>query len=238
MLKFFNVTQDIVRSRLDTFRRKFPNLGIILVAALLLELISAVQYWYTRGLLAQELEHHAESELRLKAVIVKGILNAIETSLRDHAYDARHHLGDHESLYPVAGRLVRAHPNIMSGGIAFKPYYYSTDERLYEPFALCRGDSISFMQLADADHDYTQMEFYVQALAQGDVYWSAPYIDEKGGLGLITTVSMPLDDADGRTVAVLGADVSLNWLGDTLNNRHMYPSSFDILLTETSPSSG
>ena len=233
MLKFFNVTQDIVRSRLDTFRRKFPNLGIILVAALLLELISAVQYWYTRGLLAQELEHHAESELRLKAVIVKGILNAIETSLRDHAYDARHHLGDHESLYPVAGRLVRAHPNIMSGGIAFKPYYYSTEERLYEPFALCRGDSISFMQLADADHDYTQMEFYVQALAQGDVYWSAPYIDEKGGLGLITTVSMPLDDADGQTVAVLGADVSLNWLGDTLNNRHMYPSSFDILLTES-----
>lgn len=218
---------------LDTFRRKFPNLGIILVAALLLEVISAAQYWYTRGLLAQELEHHAESELRLKAVIVKGNLNAIEAVLRDHLHDASRHLSDHESLYSVAGRLVRAHPNIIGGGIVFKPYYFSDDERLYEPYAALRGDSLCYMQLAGDDHDYTQMEFYVQPLARDDVYWSDPYVDEKGGLGLITTVSMPVKDVDGQPVAVLGADVSLDWLGDTLNNRHMYPSSFGILLTES-----
>ena len=217
---------------LDTFRRKFPNLGIILVAALLLELISAVQYWYTRGLLAQELEYHAESELRLKAVILKGNLNAIEAVLRDHAYDASRHLNDRESLYSVSRRIVSAHPNIIGSGLAFKPYYFSEDERLYEPYAVMRGDSLCCMQLAGDDHDYTQMELYVQPLAQDGIYWSDPYMDEKGGLGLITTVSMPVKDADGQPVAVLGADVSLDWLGDTLNSRHMYPSSFDVLLTE------
>ena len=40
------------------------SLGVIIVAAILLEIISAVQYYYTRGLLEQELEHRAESELR------------------------------------------------------------------------------------------------------------------------------------------------------------------------------
>ena len=42
------------------------SLIVIIAAAVLLELISAVQYYYTRSLLADELELRAESELTTK----------------------------------------------------------------------------------------------------------------------------------------------------------------------------
>jgi serine phosphatase RsbU (regulator of sigma subunit)/anti-sigma regulatory factor (Ser/Thr protein kinase) len=60
----------------STFRQRKNNIIIISVAALLLEMISAVQYYYTRGMLTAELEKLAETELRMKAILIKGIINA------------------------------------------------------------------------------------------------------------------------------------------------------------------
>ena len=44
---------------------------IIIAAAILLQAILAVQYYYTRSLLADELEKRAESEITMKAIIIK-----------------------------------------------------------------------------------------------------------------------------------------------------------------------
>ena len=51
------------------------GLTVIIVAAILLQGISAFQYYYTRSLLAEELEKRAESEITTKVVIVKNALN-------------------------------------------------------------------------------------------------------------------------------------------------------------------
>ena len=48
----------------------------VALAAVLLLVIVAVQYLYMRSILAKELERHAESELRMKAILIKGLLNS------------------------------------------------------------------------------------------------------------------------------------------------------------------
>jgi hypothetical protein len=57
------------------------GLIIIIAAAILLQGILAVQYYYTRSLLADELENRAESEITSKAIVVKNTLNLAENSL-------------------------------------------------------------------------------------------------------------------------------------------------------------
>ena len=69
------------------------SLGVIIVAAILLELISAVQYYYTRGLLEQELEHRAESELMAKMNLICKSSVTIGTSTA--LYDERNHACNH-----------------------------------------------------------------------------------------------------------------------------------------------
>ena len=62
------------------------------MAALLLELLSAVQYYNTRDLTETELEKRAEGELTLKAIFIKSTLNSAEDILKNHMCDIRENL--------------------------------------------------------------------------------------------------------------------------------------------------
>ena len=55
----------------------------VVIAAILLLSIVAAQYLYMRNMLEKELEQHAESELRTKAILIKGMLNSYENTVRD-----------------------------------------------------------------------------------------------------------------------------------------------------------
>ena len=209
------------------------GIGVILVAALLLELIAGVQIRYAHQMLENEAELHAENEMRMKAILIKGTLNSIQYALCDHARETKNYLQYPDSLYALAHCLLESHPNILGCGIAFVPYYYPQKGRLFEPWCVMRDGEPHFMQMADEEnHDYTQIDFYTNTLATDTIYWSSPYFDKIGGLGLITTVAVPIHDDSGKTIGIMGADVSLDWLNDTINKRHIYPSSIDILLSK------
>ncbi len=212
--------------------REHSSLYVILTAAVLLELVSGIQYFYTRGLLEDELESHAESELTTKAILIKGTLNAAENALSDHVWDALRNLEKPDSLFHVAERLTIAHPLFVSSAVAMRADYYPDRGRWFEPWAGWNGDTLRTEQIGGADHDYLSMTFYTSVVESDSARWSPPYQDEKGGHGLITTYALPLHDVSGEVLGVLGADMSLNWLGDTLNNRRKYNSSFILLLTE------
>ena len=212
--------------------REHSSLYVILTAAVLLELISGIQYYYTHGLLEKELESHAENELTMKAILIKSTLNAAESIVSDHLWDIHRHLASPDSLFNVASRLTKAHPQFISSAIALRPHYYPGKGRLFEPWARRVGDSLRVEQIGGDDHDYTTFEFYERVVEHDSAAWTAPYIDEKGSGGLITTYAIPLHDASGECIGVVGADVDLSWMGDTLNNRNKYPSSFALLLTE------
>lgn len=207
------------------------GLGIILTAALLIVLISGVQYYYSHKMLESQLERNAELELRMKAILVKGTINAMEYVLRDHSNDLQRSRVEADSMFKAVERLLAANPHVVGAGVAFAPGYYPERDSLFEPWAYYADSAVASKQLAGAQHDYTKMDFYTGAIANGNVYWSEPYTDENG-LGVITTASIPVYDGAGDFMAVLGIDVSLNWLGDTINSRHLYDSSFDMLITQ------
>ena len=211
---------------------KHSGLWIILAAALLIALIIGVQYYYTGRIMGRELERRAENELTLKAILIKGNLNAMEYALSDHAREAARSCAHSDSMFAVVKNLLDAHPNIVGGGIGFVPYYYPDKGRLFEPWAGSHSNGNVLKDLAGPNHDYTTMPFYTEAMDRKGIFWSDPYVDADGGLGFIITAALPVLDANGDAIGVLGADVRLSWLGDTINSRYMYPSSFDLLLTE------
>lgn len=107
--------------RASVVLRAHRGLLIITAAAILLETISAVQYYYTRSLLADELESRAESELTTKAVIVKSALNLSETSLRGHIWDVMRNMSRPDSLFGAVEWVLRTHPRLFGCGLCLKP---------------------------------------------------------------------------------------------------------------------
>ncbi len=228
-MAFMNHLRQLLRSQ---YARK--NLGIIILATIMLQVVLLAQHFYTHHMLERELERRAESELTMKAILIKGMLNDVNHMASNHEWDIKRNLSQPDSAFEALVRMVKYNPNIVSVGLAFTPNYYpQIKDSLYEPYALHEGNNIITKQIANAGHNYTKMDFYTKALNSDTGIWSDPYVDTVGIDKLICTYSVPIHDSNGKLAAVCGIDVSLDWLRDTINIHHAHPSSFNLLLTES-----
>ncbi len=214
-------------------RRISTNWGVtvIVVAVVMVGLVSVSQYYYTRRIIQVEAEKNVVLSLVLKAIIVKGMLNANEKIVINERHEMERHLGNTDSLFIISRRIIKQNKDIVGVGVAMKPGYDPQHSGLFEPWSYRIGDSIVARQVAGSSHDYTKKEFYINGI-KGENSWSEPYYDTDATGELVSTYSMPLQNAGGDIVGVLGIDVSLSWLGDSINAHNTQQSSFSILLTE------
>ena len=216
--------------KLPAKKMRYAGIIIIVAAAILLEVISAGQYHYMHNVLADELEHRAGTELGMKAIVLKSFVNMSERTLQGHLWDMKYDLATPDSMFSIASWMLKTNPQLTGCGIAFKPGYYPDRGELFEPYAIRQGDSIIVKQVAGPEHDYRTSGFYPEGVKKKKPCWVDPYIDDITKLRTLS-FALPVWDYDHNFVAVFGLDVSLDWLGDTLNVRHIYPSSYDLLLS-------
>ena len=204
----------------------------IILAAIVLILISGAQFYYFQKILADELDIRAESELTMKAIVIKSALNLSENSLRGHLWDMERNIASPDSLDGVMERVLRSHPNLVGCWIAFVPNYYPDKGRLFEPYAYWDHGNIGTKVIGTDGHDYTESVYFQRVVSTKTSVWVNPYVDSYTGTNMVSYAVPIHDHKKKQTVAVFGLDVSTKWLGDTLNHRHIYESSYDLLLTK------
>lgn len=211
--------------------RKRRGLLVVVAAVLLVELLSAAQYLLTHRLMEEDLERHSELELTMKAIIMQRIIEDSEHSLKSHIMEVKRNLEYPDSMFNIVKQIAKYSPYTKGCGIAFAPGYYKGKGRLFEPYALKTDSGIQCLQIAGEKFDYTRDGFYKDIQKKKANSWVDPYYDAFLRKKLIT-YAVPIYEFTGDTIAVFGVDIDTDNLGDTLNSRHMYPSSFDFLLTE------
>ena len=221
---------------IGNYLNKHRGAVIIVMASLLLVLVSVVQYFYTRHMLEYEMSKRAESELTTKAIIIRSTLKMMEKTLEEHLWDVERQIDHPDSMFEAVKRIIMVNPNVKSSAIAFVPNYYPEKGRLFEPYAIKEDDGIRIGDLTEdiKNHDYTLHPAVIKMMEEDEPFWSDPYDSDEDEYTTtpLTTYSYPLHDKQGHIIALCGLDISLKWLGDTLNARHLYPSSFVILMTE------
>ena len=160
-------------------------------AAVILLLIMTGLFLYLRNMLENQLEKHAESELTMKAMVIRGMLNMTEQTLVDHIWDVQQCLDQPDSTYSMLERMTLASPQILGSGLPFIPDYFPQKGHLFEPYVMEVDDSIEWHQIASDQHDYTAMDFYTKAIERDGFYWADPYYGGDGTHKLITTCSLP-----------------------------------------------
>jgi len=210
---------------------KRKTLLIIISAFVVVELLSMAQYFFTHRLLEEELERHSELELTMKAIITKKIIEESERILKSHIMELKNDLEYPDSMFSVVARIAKYSPQLKGCGIAFDPGYYKSKGKLFEPYALKTDSGILCLQIAGKNFDYTKDGFYKDIQEKKANSWVGPYNDKYLKKRLIS-YAVPIYEFTGDTIAVFGIDIDTDNLGDTLNYRHLYPSSFDFLLTE------
>ena len=211
--------------------RKGSRLILILLTALLLELVAALQYTYTRNLLIKEEERITRMELTMESDVILNTLEEAELSMRENEWSVQKSLAHPDSLFGAVGRMIRSNPSVAGACIAVLPDYYPEKGRLFEPYAHKEGGRIVVDQIAGPDHDYTLGPDFQRALREETDFWSDPYAYGTDPVQQLTTYTYPIWDRSGRLAAICGLDIDLTWLSDTLNVHPYYPSSFGFMLT-------
>ena len=213
--------------------RKGSRLVLILLAALVLELVSIVQYYYTRNLLRQEEARITRVQLTMNSEIILHTLEDAEMTMQENAWNVTRSFACPDSLFGAALRMIGSNPLIAGSCIAVIPDYYPEKGRLFEPYAHKEDGLPVVEQIAGPDHDYTAGPDFARAVREETDFWGDPYEYGEDPVLQLTTYTYPIRDRDGRLAAVCGLDIDLTWLSDTLNANQYYPSSFGFMLTES-----
>ena len=207
------------------------SIAILITAAALMLLISAIQQYSARKQIRNDLERNAEMELVIKSIAVKHSLEDVELALRNRNWEFEQFLPYPDSLFAVTRRIVEQNPDFDGCCIAVVPNYYPEKGRLFEPYTVRRGDSIETVQLASEEHDYSKNKDFILAAKNDSSFWGEPYPDESDPKVTLITYTFPIHDEFGDIAAVVGVDYNAEELGKMLNARHMFPSSYHILIS-------
>jgi serine phosphatase RsbU (regulator of sigma subunit)/anti-sigma regulatory factor (Ser/Thr protein kinase) len=207
------------------------RVGIVALAAGMVELLSIVQYERLRAALLEETELRSRVVMNAMADEIQHTLERAEITMRENLWDIKRSMAHPDSVFEAVVRLIDDDRNLVGGSLAFRPYFYPSKGRLFEPYASLQPDgSIKVEQIAGPDHDYTLNDEFTWVMDNRCTSWTDPYKYGPDSLAFSTFLS-PLYDERGEIEAVCGLDIDLSWLGDTLNAHQPYPSSFGLLLT-------
>ena len=219
-------------AHLKKFIRTNTSLAVIILAALLLELTTGILYYSAQNTIQENVERIIQREMNALNLCIRNKLARVEVTLDNMSWVVSRDLEKADWMFEITEMLVKDNSVINGSAIAFVPNYYPERGRWFEPSTVRMADgSIENLQVGSANHDYTKSEFYTVPMATDSCIWSKPYMDIDGSQVEVTTYSVPVHDDDGRTVAVVIADISLDWLEDVMNEDKVYKSTQRFLTT-------
>ena len=214
------------------FIKSHTSLTVIIIAALLIELTTGFIYYNSQDIIKRTTVRVMERENIALYLCIRNKLMEVEVVLDNMSWIVTDDLIQPDSLTRETYQIVENNPMILGSSIACIPNLFPQRGRLFEPYSIRRSDgTIETMQLGGLDHDYTKSEFFTVPLATGKSHWTEPYLDHEGAKAHITTYGAPVRNSKGEIVAVVEADLSLDWLEDVVNEEKMYKSNQRFLVT-------
>lgn len=191
------------------------SLALLVTAAVLIQVNGAVQYFYSRKVISDEVQMRAKTELKVKNLEILQVVNSVETAVNNTLWAIESELSHPDSIFALEKRLVAQNEMLTGCGIGFVSNYYPDKGQWFEPYVERLEDgTLDARQIGSENHDYLKSSWYLDAMAADSAIWTEPYLDDAGARELICTYSIPIHDGEGHIVGIMGVDISLNWLVD------------------------
>ena len=193
---------------------------LMLVLLIMMGGLSFLMYTYQKRILVEITADTFHGSMRYSDKNISGTMSDVSVAVRNNLFDIQRHLAQPDQLQAIVERIVTENPCIRSCGISFIDSYYPQKGRWFCPYAW-RNDSMQVVarQLGGADYDYLASDWFKEAIASDSAYWSKPFFDGQDAKTPLVAYMYPICDAQGRTVATLGADLSLDFMARILEEQ-------------------
>jgi HAMP domain-containing protein len=146
---------------------------------------------------------------------IRRVISDVYVAATNNIYYIEHNLDNPDCHKETMERIVKSGTRVRSCGISFIEDYYPEKGHRYCPFAWRNAadpDIIYSQDMGDADLDYLTADWFLEVVNSDSAQWSEPFYDGYDEKTTLSAYEVPIHDETGRVVAVLGADVSLDWL--------------------------
>ncbi|MBM3299390.1 MAG: HAMP domain-containing protein, partial [Deltaproteobacteria bacterium] len=194
------------------------TLLVLGVTSLVFTALLTYNYYYSRKIILAEAEKGArnlalsvarriEQEFRAVEKIPEGVARQLEQNFPSHTL----------AFLALLRSAVTSNTEVFGCCVAFQPFAFDTEHRLYAPYFYKEKGTLQYAQLGTNEYDYLKRDwFHVPEVLESPV-WTQPYFDEGGGNVMMVTYAAPFFELapDGERLKVRGivtADISLEWL--------------------------
>ena len=207
-------------------KKTHSGIWILIVAGVLLQGISCVQYFTSRSAIRYEAEQRAICELQRAELEIANHAIEMEAAAKTLAMLAERYVECPDSIFSATRAIVKAIDHTSSIAVAYVPNYFPN--RHY--FEVCSSriseDSIYTREIGSAEHDYTDLEWFQNGFIHDSCWWCEPYLDDSGSQTYVVSCSYPVRNKKGVIVAVVCVDMSLADLKNISEYLQVYPNSY------------
>ena len=190
---------------------------VMIVLLVMMGALSAIIYTLTKSMTVETSGDTAHGNMQSSVETIGDQMSDVSVAVKNNIFDIERNLSQPDEMQRIVERIVSQNPVIRSCGISFIDNYYPAKGHAYCPYAW-KDDSLKvYSQKDNSINDYLDADWFTEAIAADSAYWSKPFFDTHDGTTPVVAYMYPIHDKQGRVVAVIGADMSLVFMGDLLD---------------------
>lgn len=195
---------------------------IMAVVLVMMAIIAGVVYFTIRRYMLDEAEERYLGFLLENHQEIRRKLSDVHVAAENNVHDIERDIDDPDKMFDHMQRIIRQNRSIVCCALLFKQDYYPSKGRVFVPCARKdAADSIIVSRIDSTYNSYFYREWFQDQIKADKSAWTKPYFESRFFAGnqeprLLTTYVVPIHDHDGRPVALLSADLSLEWLRNEL----------------------
>lgn len=186
-------------------------------------IITLVLSYFVYNNISQATRHYFADSYRNRMLVTyeytRRVTSDVYVSVTNNIYYLEHSLERPDSHKEVMERIVRSGTRVTCSSISFIEDYYPQKGHRLCSFAWrnpTQPDVIRTEDLCDAGMNYLDDDWFNSIIKSDSAKWSAPYYEGFFETKPVASYMVPIHDGEGRPVAVLSADISLDWLTNKL----------------------
>ena len=203
-----------------SFARRLTR-WVMLVLLIMMGCLGYYIYHITKSIFVEVSANSFHSSMQSFGKSIGDAMSDVSVAVNNNIFDLEQHVNQPDQLQAIMERIVAQNPRIRSCGISFVENYFPQKGRSYCPYAW-RNDSLEVkaQPITGAEATYLEAGWFREAVAADSAYWSEPFFDSRDGKTPLVAYMYPIHDKQGRTVAILGADLSLDFMTQLLNEQN------------------
>ena len=195
---------------------------IMAVVLVMMVVIAGVVYFTVRQYMLDEAEERYLGFLLENHQEIRRKLSDVHVATENNVHDIERDIDNPDMMFDHMQRIIRQNRSIVCCALLFKQDYYPSKGRVFVPCARKDvADSIIVSRIDSTYNSYFYGEWFLQQMKADQSAWTKPYFESQFFAGnqeprLLTTYAVPIHDHEGHPVALLAADLSLEWLRNEL----------------------